>query len=149
MPPDCALCNAHEGIVTALDRQERNTHELYTLAQATRVDVATILERLKRFDANGGGPHQHQRTGEEDAHAHQRTVDAVLAVLAETQKTVQAFDVGGWVRQNWKVVSVGSLTIIFLAALAGEALRNLLEPVIKPAITKAVQAEPLGKAVEP
>ena len=78
---------------------------------------------------SGYGTH---RAGEQEDHQHQRAVDAVLAVIA-AQKS-EPFDIGKWLRINWKAVLVFSCGIIFLAALAGETLRTILEPAIRSAI---------------
>jgi len=112
------------------------------------IDLLPRLSALELWKANLNGRAEEvarresitapgHRVGETEDHSHQRTVDAVLAVLAAKQ--AEAFDVGKWLRINWKPVAIATIMIVLLAAMAGETVRVMIEPAAKAALGKAAQ----------
>lgn len=122
---DAKLDSLHEKVDTLIDLLPR--------LSALELWRANLNGRAEEVARRAGYDTPHHRAGEYEDHVHQRTVDAVLAVLAAKQ--AEAFDVGKWLRVNWKPVTIGTLVVIFLAAVSGETLRLMLEPAMK-SVTK-------------
>lgn len=111
---------------------------LYSRVKDLELWKARLNGRAEEIAANAAVRTVHHREGESEEHIHQRTVNAVLAVLEAKQPA--PFDITAWFKKNWKMVALAFtpflLTVIFLSAVAGDALQPLLKPIIDALILK-------------
>lgn len=116
MAPECMTvekCNELRG--ECFDKREEKLDKLFSLANATAINVARIMGHLG-LNGSGDGAMYHRRDSEQEQHEHRRAADALLDAVAKAttamNSTVGAKKRTSWIRENW--------WIIVITALAGE-----------------------------